>query len=169
MSRKKADKPEVPQFPKTKRELQKDIIKGRNRLPAKQKTPAKAKAKKPGGRKPWVPDYEIVEKYAALGLLDKEIAALTGVTHQVFCQKKTELPELAVALERGRAKGVQIASAKMWEGINRGDKDLIKFFLSRRGGYVEKVEVATEPKDISQMTVEELLARREEIIASRRT
>jgi hypothetical protein len=103
----------------------------------------------------------MIEKWAAQGLFDKQIAALSGITHQVFSAKKTELPELNACLELGRAKAISAVSTKCVSLAMSGDKDMIKFFLGRRAGWVERIEV--DKKNLAEMTTEELLALREKL------
>lgn len=106
---------------------------------AKKKDEAK-KEPKTRGRKPWVPDLQFIEDQARNGLNDKQIAALTGIHHNQFCTKKSELPELALALEKGRAKGVSMASTALWKLIASGDRQAAQFYLERKGGWKEQTE-----------------------------
>lgn len=113
------------------------------------------------GRKPWVPDYQFIEDQARNGLTDKQIAALSGIHHNQFCTKKSELPELTAALDRGRAKGVSMASTALWKLIAQGDRQAAQFYLERKGGWKQQIDV--NPKDFANMTTEELLALRDEL------
>jgi len=108
--------------------------------PAKPRTTAKKTAPKKRGRKPWIPDYQFIEDQARNGLTDKQIAALTGIHHNQFCTKKTELPELTAALDRGRAKGVSMASTALWKLIAQGDRQAAQFYRERKGGWKEQTE-----------------------------
>lgn len=125
---------------------------------AKRKQPVLSK--KPG-RKPWTPDYDKIEQWALQGLADKEIAALSGIHHHGFCQKKTELPELRRRLEYGRAKGIAVVSQKLLQIALSGDTKMIMYYLSRRGGWTERI--AIDKKDFADMTTEELLSLRDKI------
>lgn len=134
----------------------------KTQVPEKQK---KNKDKKPGekkgksvGRKPWIPDYGKIENWATQGLWDKEIAALSGVCHQVFCEKKNELPELVTALELGRAKGVAACSQKLLSLALGGSERSLHFYLERIGGRKNVTVIETPPKPVHEMTEEELLA-----------
>jgi len=124
-----------------------------------QKKPT-GKVQKPPGRKPWVPDYVKIESSAQLGLQDKEIAALSGISHQVFCSKKNELPELVEALARGRAKGTSMAATALWREILKGDINATKFFLERKAGWKQKQVI--ESRNMEHLSTEELLALLEE-------
>lgn len=102
----------------------------------------KTSPKKPG-RKPWVPDQitlKTIEDQSGNGLTDKQIAGLVGVSHQTFCSKKNELPELVAALDRGRAKGVSMAAIALWKAIASGDRQAAQFYLERKGGWKEQTE-----------------------------
>lgn len=108
--------------------------------PTKTRKTVKKAAPKKRGRKPWIPDYQFIEDQARNGLTDKQIAALTGIHHNQFCTKKSELPELTAALDRGRAKGVSMASTALWKLIAQGDRQAAQFYLERKGGWKEQTE-----------------------------
>ena len=127
------------------------------KLKPKQKI-AKKKEPKTPGRKPWEPDYTKIESWASHGLFDKQIAALAGVSHEEFCRKKNQLPQLSVALETGRAKGAAACAQMLLQLALKGDKDLLKFYLERRAGWKNTTVVETLPKPVEEMTTEELLA-----------
>lgn len=118
----------------------------------------KKREPKPPGRKPWLPDYDRIENLARNGLQDKQIAALCNITHEEFCRKKTQLPQLKETLERGRAIGVAACAQKTLQMALSGDRDLLKFFLERVGGWKNVTVIETPPKDVKDMTTEELLA-----------
>lgn len=118
----------------------------------------KAKESKKAGRKPWEPDYERIEQWALHGLSDKAIAVLCGISPPVFCTKKNELPKLRTALEYGRAKGEAAVSQKLLTLALNGDRDLIKYYLSRRCGWSETTYLDIPSKPIHEMTDAELLA-----------
>lgn len=69
------------------------------------------------GRKPKF-DYtsedflSAIDKYAQKGFTDKEIAYSLGLSPQTFCEKKSEYPELAEVLARGRATITAVVRAK---------------------------------------------------------
>ena len=129
-------------------------------IPARSKaTKSATKEKPPGkpGRKAWEPDLHKIEQWAMQGLLEKEIAALSGITHQVFSQKKNEIPELIPALARGRAKGTQVASSKLFELMLKGDRASIQFYLERKSGWKPTaVNANIDLNAISSMSMKEL-------------
>jgi hypothetical protein len=108
------------------------------------------------GRKAWVPDLEKIERYAMQAMDDKDIAALCGIHHQGFCTKKTEIPELKEALDRGRSKGIQIASGELLKMVLKGDRDATKFYLERKGGW-KQTNVLEKKKSIKDLSDEEIL------------
>lgn len=124
-------------------------------LKNKKKMPEKRELKKVG-RKPWVPELDNIERWAMQGMDDKDIAALSMITAEEFCRKKTQLPQLKEALDKGRSKGIQIASGKLLEMILKGDRDATKFFLERKGGW-KQTNVIEKKKALKDMTDEELL------------
>jgi hypothetical protein len=134
--------------------------------PDKQKKAPKKRARKikrpeslkKVGRKPWVPDYGKIENWASQGLQDKEIAALSGITATTFCEKKNELPELKVAIELGRAKGVAACCQKLLSLALGGCVKSLIFYLERIGGRRNVTILEPPRKPIHEMTDEELRA-----------
>jgi len=132
----------------------------KNMVPPKRASKAKPTEElKKVGRKPWIPDYDKIEQWSLQGLSDKEIAALSGVSHTVFCTKKTELPELRSKLEYGRAKGAAVVSQKLLQLGMSGDRQALTFYLARRCGWTEttRLELPTT-KPMHEMSEEELHA-----------
>jgi len=136
-------KAQVPEKQKKKQDKKPDIKK-------------KSRQGKGGGRKPWIPDYGKIESWATQGLWDKEIAALSGITHQVFCQKKNELPELVTALEVGRAKGTAACSQKLLSLALAGSERSLHFYLERISGRKNTLTLEIPKKPIHEMTDQEI-------------
>jgi hypothetical protein len=113
---------------------------------------------KGGGRKAWAPDYGKIENWASNGLFDKQIAALSGITHEEFCRKKSQLPQLNVALEIGRAKGAAACAQMLLSMALKGDRNALEFYLERRAGWKNTTVIETIPKPVGDMTTEELIA-----------
>jgi hypothetical protein len=154
---KSAVKPK-PEVKKTKSAIQ---TASKTTKSVKKKAAAKKKKKtdpKPPGRKPWVPDYDKIENFATQGLLDKEIAALSGISHQGFCEKKAELPELQERLDAGRAKGIAACSQKLLSMALAGSEKSLHFYLERIGGRKRTLILEPPAKPIHELSEEELLA-----------
>lgn len=125
--------------------------------PKKKPAPAVPKVLKKVGRKPWAPEYEKIEQWSLQGLNDKSIASLCRISTAEFCKKKTQLPQLKEALDYGRAKGEAAVSSVLLQMALKGDRDMIKTYLSRRCGWTETVvNKNLDLTAIDGMTPEEL-------------
>lgn len=116
------------------------------------------------GRKEWVPDYELIEKYASHLMTDKQIADACGINHSVFCRKKSQLNQLQEVLNKGRAKTIaRCANVMLMTALDQKNPDLptLRFILERKAGWKQQIDV--NPKDFANMTTEELLALRDEL------
>jgi hypothetical protein len=113
------------------------------------------------GRKPKPIDLVMVEKCAALGMTDVQIAAASGICLATLYKRKRDNSQFLEAIERGQAKGVQLVASKLMEQVNGGNAQLIKFYLEAKGGWVTTTNVSINPGDIQKMTTEELLRQRE--------
>jgi hypothetical protein len=88
------------------------------------------------GRKPKPLDLVMVEKCAALGMTDTQIAAASGICLATLYKRKRDNSQFLEAIERGQAKGVQLVASKLMEQVNVGNAQLIKFYLEAKGGWV---------------------------------
>lgn len=88
------------------------------------------KLPKKRGRKPIVIDYERVEYLASLNLGIMDICRSLGVGWDTFNKHRNKKnSELAEALNRGKAKGLQLATTKLMEKIQDGDFNSIQLYL----------------------------------------
>ena len=88
------------------------------------------KVPKKRGRKPIVIDYDRVEYLASLNLGIMDICRSLGIGWDTFnkhTNKKNS--ELSEALNRGKAKGLQLATTKLMEKIQDGEFNAIQFYL----------------------------------------
>ena len=89
-----------------------------------------AKTPKKRGRKPIVIDYDRVEYLASLNLGIMDICRSLGVGWDTFNKHRNRKnSELADALNRGKAKGLQLATTKLMEKIQEGEFNAIQFYL----------------------------------------
>ena len=88
------------------------------------------KTPKKRGRKPIVIDYERVEYLASLNMGIMDICRSLGIGWDTFnkhrIKKNSELKE---SLDRGKAKGLQLATSKLMEKIQDGEFNAIQFYL----------------------------------------
>ena len=88
------------------------------------------KTPKKRGRKPIVIDYDRVEYLASLNLGIMDICRSLGVGWDTFNKHRNRKnSELADALNRGKAKGLQLATTKLMEKIQEGEFNAIQFYL----------------------------------------
>ena len=102
------------------------------------------KTPKKRGRKPIIIDHERVEYLASLNLGIMDICRSIGVGWDTFNKHRNKKnSELADALARGRAKGLQLATSKLMEKIEDGDFNSIQFYLKSadRDTWAEKTQV----------------------------
>ena len=80
------------------------------------------KTPKKRGRKPIVIDYDRVEYLASLNLGIMDICRSLGVGWDTFNKHRNRKnSELSDALNRGKAKGLQLATTKLMEKIQEGE------------------------------------------------
>ena len=87
------------------------------------------------GRPSWTPNLPLVQKMAALGLTNNQIADSLGINRSTFYRKKQEIKEFKESFERGRSQGLVIVASKMMEEIQNGNVQLIKLYLTTRAGW----------------------------------
>ena len=123
--------------------------------------------KKPMGR----PEFEItekvlkeVEKYAALGLSDYQIAHCIGIARDTFIEKKKAYPDISDALSNGRAKGIAIITNALYDSAKDGHFPAQKYYLNNRDpdawADMKAIEHSgiVEHHHVTEMTEDELAA-----------
>ncbi len=108
------------------------------------------------GRKPIKIDLTLVEKYAAMGMNNAQIAECLGICRDTLYRRKNVLSEFSDALSRGRAKGVQIVSTKLMEQISSGNFQAMKFYLEAKGGWTTTPVIRACDLDIQNMTADQI-------------
>ena len=88
------------------------------------------KTPKKRGRKPIVIDYDRVEYLSSLNMGIMDICRSLGIGWDTFNKHRIKKnSELAEALNRGKAKGLQLATSKLMEKIQDGEFNAIQFYL----------------------------------------
>lgn len=84
------------------------------------------------GRKKIVIDAEQVELLASQGLGIMDICRSLGIGWDTFNKNRKRKKEISDALERGKAKGMKVATFKLMEQIHEGNFQAIQFYLKNR-------------------------------------
>lgn len=114
-------------------------------------------------------DLERLEKLAAQGLTIKEISAYFNAAPITLYKAIADKPEIAAAMETGRAKGIEFVTSKLMEKIQSGDLNAIIFYLKSKAGWQDKVTVEhSGTVEIAPMSSEQRTARIRELEEKRR-
>lgn len=73
-----------------------------------------------------------IESLAAQGLTQEQIAHVIDLHPNTLSSKKKEVPELAEAIKKGRAKGVATITNSLFTKAKSGDNVSMIFFLKNR-------------------------------------
>lgn len=95
----------------------------------------------------------VIEGLSMQGFTQDMIAATIGISAEGFRKQMIAHPEYRVALERGKAIGLGQLAVKGMEMAMDGDKDMIKFFLKTRAGFVETNRTEITGKDGNDIVV----------------
>jgi len=109
--------------------------------------------KNKGGR----PSIEITDKLlkeaetlGSRGMTQDHIALALGMGRATLYEKKARCPEFSDAIARGKALGIATVTEQLIKKCKMGDKDMIKFYLSRVAGMVERKDNLFVNPDSSQ-------------------
>ena len=84
------------------------------------------------GRKKIIIDAEQVELLASQGLGIMDICRTLGIGWDTFNKNRKRKKEISDALEKGKAKGMKVATFKLMEQIHEGNFQAIQFYLKNR-------------------------------------
>ena len=85
--------------------------------------------------KKWIPTdetYQEIERMAALGLNEQDIALNLNVDPATLSRKKEEFNQLEQSIIRGRAKGIVKVTGHLMEQIEGGNHQATSFYLKNR-------------------------------------
>lgn len=135
---------------------------------AKARDPYRPVIKPPKGSKGGRPRLEIlprdihqIEKLAAIGLSQAEIAVMVEVAESTF-ELWAHHPEVIGAIKKGKAKGLTSVGNSLFNKANNGDVTAQIWYEKTRGKRTDRVEVVQEDQSqaitrlISTMTTEQL-------------
>ncbi len=87
-----------------------------------------------------------VEKYAGIGLSNAQIAAVLDMHRETLRTKCIENPELALAIEKGRAIGINNVASRLYaKATEEGNLVAQMFFLERKGDWRKDKELEPAP------------------------
>ena len=75
---------------------------------------------------------------ASLGLTDEQIAHQLGVCRQTLSEKKRDYPDIADAIRRGRASGIEEVADALKQKAQAGDTSAMIFFLRSKAGWSDR-------------------------------
>ena len=78
-------------------------------------------------------DPEKAEELASRGLTVNQIAHCLGISPRTFYERQKDTPEVAEAIERGRARGIQQVANALFEAATAGNVVAAIFYLKNRG------------------------------------
>jgi hypothetical protein len=107
------------------------------------KKKAKSKHKRPGPKKKTGPKVKTIgprelgqiARWAGAGATKAQIAGALGMSVSTYMERQATNPEISEAYERGQGKGITDLADKAFTMARRGNKDLLKFLLERKGGF----------------------------------
>ena len=118
-----------------------------------EKNSDKKTKKNKGGRPAIEITGELLKEAETLGkrgMTQSQIAQALGMGRATLYEKKARFPEFSDAIARGKAKGIASVADKLMKLCKRGDKDMIKFNLSRVAGFTEHQDHSYVNSDSSQ-------------------
>lgn len=108
------------------------------------------------GRPRWEPTQEIletVETLAAQGFSQALIANYLGINEKTIIARKKDHAQFLEYLERGKAKGIAVATSHLMNNIKRGDTQSIKFYLQHVAKWNDQIDITTGGEPIHAATV----------------
>nr|DAS25958.1 MAG TPA: terminase small subunit [Caudoviricetes sp.] len=107
-------------------------------------------------------DLGRVEDLASQGLTYEQIADALGISVRTLDGRRSESADFADAIKRGRAKGIEVVTNKLFEQCREGNTTAIIFFLKARAGWSDKVVVDNISSDGSMTPPRELRMSKED-------
>jgi IS30 family transposase len=87
-------------------------------------------------------DISKIEYMAAMGLSLDQIASIFGISTDTIYRRVNEGNiDLSAALSRGKSKALYKIAKKAYKIALEGNPSMIKYFLSCRGGWSEKLQI----------------------------
>ena len=97
-------------------------------------------------------DLKKVEKLAAQGLTQAQIADFFGVSPKAITEHK-KYPEFSEALNHGKSTGISNVANTVYEAAMNGDLGAAMFFLRSRGSWVDRNIQANVTSTVSAVSL----------------
>ena len=98
----------------------------------------------PAGRPEIEIDLKQVEKLAAIGLNEQQVADSLGICQSTLARRKQNKADFADALKRGQAKGIATVANNLFEQSKDGNVSAGIFFMKNRAGWSDKQDIKQE-------------------------
>ena len=85
-------------------------------------------------------DLEQVERFAAQGMTNEQIAQALGIHRSTHFQKKKDESAYSDAIKKGQAKGIALITNALFDNAKSGNLGAQCFYLKNRAGWADKVE-----------------------------
>jgi hypothetical protein len=92
------------------------------------------------GRKKIEIDLVEVEKLAAIGLNEQQVADSLGISVPTLERRKKESEDFVSALKRGKAKGIAQVANNLFQQSKSGNVSAGIFYMKNRAGWKDKTE-----------------------------
>ena len=92
-------------------------------------------------------DVDRVEKLAAQGLSEQQIADTLGISRSTIDRRKRDDDAFVAALKRGKHKGIENVTNALYEAATAGDKPNVSamiFYLKNRAGWRDRQDINAE-------------------------
>jgi transcriptional regulator with XRE-family HTH domain len=92
-------------------------------------------------------DIDRVEKLAAQGLSEQQIADCLGISRSTIDRRKRDDDAFVAALKRGKHRGIENVTNALYEAATAGDKPNVSamiFYLKNRAGWRDRADISAD-------------------------
>lgn len=108
--------------------------------------------------------YPILENLSGLGMTQRQIACMLGMSLLTFENRMAENPEIREILKRGKALAISKVASKAYEMAISGENTAMTiFFLKTQAGWKETQHIEHKVAPTEDMSTEEKLERIEQL------
>lgn len=92
-------------------------------------------------------DLKKVERFAAQGMTNEQIAAALGIHRSTYFKKKKNDKDFKDAIKAGQAKGIATITNSLFNGAKQGNVASQIFYLKNRAGWRDKPDEDADDGD----------------------